>query len=165
MAMVGQSVSGRQACQRHPAATARCRRYGTESRTFTRSWNDQRGTLPVEAQLNDISSPAFLPDELLARCLGKTDLMKRILCKFRETFVKDYELLENGVEQYDIDHVALVAHRLKGAAANIGAPVIREIATTIEKKAREKSLDGTKELLQILHTEWQRFSECIGEFV
>ena len=119
----------------------------------------------MEAQLNDISSPAFRPDELLARCLGKTDLMKRILGKFRETFGKDYELLESGVEQHNTDDVALVAHRLKGAAANIGAPVIRDIATSIEKRARERSLDGTKELLQVLQTEWQRFSASIGEFV
>jgi HPt (histidine-containing phosphotransfer) domain-containing protein len=119
--------------------------------------------LTVEAQLNEIMSPAFRPDELLARCLGKTDLMKRILGKFRETFTKDYGLLEAAVQQVNAADVALVSHRMKGAAANIGAPAIRDVAATIEDKARQQSLKGCKELLQVLQSEWTRFLDSIHE--
>ena len=119
--------------------------------------------LPVEAELKEILSPAFRPDELLARCLGRTDLMKRILGKFRGTFVKDYDLLEAAVEQANAADVALLSHRLKGAAANIGAPAIRDVAVTIEDKARQQSLEGCRELLRVLANEWTRFLDAIDE--
>ncbi len=60
---------------------------------------------------------------------------------------------------------ALVAHRVKGAAANVGAPALRDVAAAFEKKARVQSLDGAAELLQLLDTQWHRFVEATGEFV
>jgi HPt (histidine-containing phosphotransfer) domain-containing protein len=128
-------------------------------------WNARKGTFPVEAQLNAPPDTTFCPDELLARCLGKSELMKRVLCRFGDTFAKDYDLLASAVQRSNAVEAALVAHRLKGAAANVSAPAIRDVAATIEGRAREQDWADAGHWLLQLQDEWRRFSNTVSDYL
>lgn len=75
-------------------------------------------------------------DELLARCLGNVDIAERILAKFQISVGLDLEELERGLDQQDAGAIAQVAHRIKGASANISAPALYELAAEIEQLGR-----------------------------
>ncbi len=96
-------------------------------------------------------------DELLARCLGNTGIVERILSKFQDRFGIDLNEIEQGVAQCDGVAVAQAAHRIKGASANVSAPTIYEIASEIEQLGRADRLAEVPTHVEQLRVEWARF--------
>ena len=96
-------------------------------------------------------------DELLARCMGNIDIAERILSKFQTCFSVDLTELEKGVDEHDVSSITLLAHRLKGASANVSAPALYELASEIEKLGRADRISEIPPGVQQLRTEWTRF--------
>lgn len=96
-------------------------------------------------------------DELFERCLGHLDFLERILTKFQQHFEEGLDLLEQSVEAQDVDEVVQVAHRLKGAAANVAATCLREKAAEIERLGRNGQLPEIPERVAGIRGEWHRF--------
>ena len=80
-------------------------------------------------------------DDLLHRCLGRMDIVERILQKFKRTLHKDLEELEHAVLACDIDEIAHIAHRMKGASLSVSAHELREYAQSIEASAKARQFD------------------------
>lgn len=104
-------------------------------------------------------TPVIDRQELLTRCLGDLDFAQRVLAKFQSRFDADLEELDRAVEASDLDQVTQVAHRIKGASANVAAHELRQQAASIEELARRQALPEIPVHLQDLHTEWSRFAE------
>jgi HPt (histidine-containing phosphotransfer) domain-containing protein len=105
--------------------------------------------------------PVLDVQDLTDRCLGNLALLERIVAKFESHFDHDMALLEAAVLSHDSQAVAGVAHRLKGASANVSAPGLCARAAGVEKLAREGRLAGIGTALEELRSERLRFSETI----
>jgi len=108
--------------------------------------------------------PALDPQELLARCLGNLDFAERVLAKFASRFDADLEALEAAVRSDDADQITLIAHRIKGASANVAAHGLRQQAAGIEELARQQALTEIPAQLAQLRTEWGRFAQSVATF-
>ncbi len=113
----------------------------------------------MESHLADREPSVFDREDLLARCLGKIELAERVLEKFESRFDLDFCELQQALELEDSETIARVAHRLKGASANVAAGRLRAKAARIEELARHDGLKEIPERLEGLRNEWHCFAE------
>jgi Amt family ammonium transporter len=73
---------------------------------------------------------------LFERCLGNVELMSRLLGSFEREVGADVARLEAAFAASDEARIADVAHSLKGAAANLSANTLSELAEQLEHAAR-----------------------------
>lgn len=98
-------------------------------------------------------------DKLLHRCMGNIDLVQRVLTKFEHRLPDELAELEQAVADKNAEHIARVAHRVKGTAANISAEELHRTAATITELSRAGRLvELGKYLVQLRH-DWQRYLE------
>lgn len=97
--------------------------------------------------------------ELLERCLNSFELAERILSKFEQTFTGDLALLDEAFTERSSERIAGIAHRLKGASANVAAPALAAVASELERAGRSHLLDEIPALLEDLNREWTRFQK------
>jgi HPt (histidine-containing phosphotransfer) domain-containing protein len=102
---------------------------------------------------------------LLHRCLGNIKLVERVLAKFRETGSADLEQLEHALEQLDLPAVVEIAHRFKGAASNVSALGLYELAVQIERCGCDLNRAELSALLPQLRSEWKKFLRYSEAFV
>ena len=76
----------------------------------------------------------------------------RLVGKFLTQAGEDVKELETAIREQDAARVRLVAHRLKGAAANVSAGAIREIASRLEVFGRQGDLVKASELVSLLQS-------------
>lgn len=99
-------------------------------------------------------------NQLVARCMGNTAVAQRVVCKFLQQARVDLDAIEAALRSSHADDLTSAAHRLKGAAANLSAPAIRQFASELEHPGSEPSpgdLATTFPKLQAAFTELQRF--------
>lgn len=104
----------------------------------------------------ETDKPLIEVADLLRRCMGKVDFATRMLGRFEETFAAQVEELR-GVAIEDADEVARLAHRMKGAAANIGADRLAARLSTLNELAEGEndSVAGrTQEAVDRVMTCW-----------
>lgn len=127
----------------------------------SRNTGDSESPEQSAESFNDRVLNAIDYESLLIRCVGNDDLAKRVLSKFDRSAQVELEHLEEGLVALDADTVAKRAHALKGAAANLSANSVRDIAATIESMGRRHDLDGADEQLESLKNEIQKLSHDI----
>jgi HPt (histidine-containing phosphotransfer) domain-containing protein len=94
--------------------------------------------------------PAIDHEDLLARLMGKQDLVDRVVRLFRERLPEYVRDIETAVKANDAENIKLMAHRLKGAAANVSAMPVQEQAASLEKLGLNKDLDAVPDAFQAL---------------
>jgi HPt (histidine-containing phosphotransfer) domain-containing protein len=72
----------------------------------------------------------------LARVRGREDAYRRILAKFRERADAAADAIRGAVATGRIDAATGLAHSLKGAAGNVAAVEVHELAATLETTLR-----------------------------
>lgn len=100
---------------------------------------------------------------LHARCLGRADLVEKVLGRFHESLERDVQLLERSVEQFDPDQVADWVHRLKGTAMTVSATGIQSRAEQLERLLAEGTEEQARKCLVELKTQCECLSESIAE--
>ncbi len=95
--------------------------------------------------------------DLVARCMGNLEFAEKILGKFEERLEEDLGLLENEVNQHDAAGIARVAHRLKGASANVSASRLCDVLSRLEQLGRTEQLQQVPACMDELRSEWNRF--------
>ena len=96
-------------------------------------------------------------DKLLHRCMGNMDLVQRVLAKFQHRLPAELAELEQAFADNNAEHVARVAHRVKGTAANISAEELHRTAATITELSRAGRLVELGKYLTQLRSDWQRY--------
>jgi len=71
-------------------------------------------------------------DDLLQRLMGDKDLARFIAEAFLSDAVKQIESLRVSIESREDSEIRRIAHSIKGAAANIGAPALQKAAHEME---------------------------------
>jgi HPt (histidine-containing phosphotransfer) domain-containing protein len=92
--------------------------------------HDQNSTAVSDVSLLDLKA-------LEVRCLGRIDLVERVLQTFSEQLDADLDKLEQALASGNMAEFTLVAHRIKGMSANTEARQLAQEAALTEQKARE----------------------------
>ena len=93
-------------------------------------------------------------DQLLARCLGNLEFAQRVLARFQDSFGEDLTRLEQELSSGNAEQVAGLAHRMKGAAANVGAVALARAAASVEELARGCRLQEVTPRFGRLQRQW-----------
>ena len=99
---------------------------------------------------------------LRSRCLGRADLMDKVLGRFHESLQHDLELLERAVDGFDGEQMARWAHRLKGTALTVSATGIQRRAEQFHSLLSDGRDDQARECLIELKAECTSLSEMIA---
>jgi HPt (histidine-containing phosphotransfer) domain-containing protein len=108
----------------------------------------------------DMPAPLDL-EELLARCLGRVDLMDRLLANFDETLGPQINQLEEAVQISDPPKIKSIAHRIKGAALTVSARELSKCAERLESSAVDPSSEQCANCLENVLRECERLSATI----
>jgi len=90
------------------------------------------------------SAAVFNRADFLARMMGDEELLRMIQETFLEDMPVQIKALEKLVARGEADLAAAQAHMIKGAAGNVSAGALREVAVALEKAGH----DGDKIALQ-----------------
>jgi Amt family ammonium transporter len=106
----------------------------------------------------------FDAEDLRERCLGRLALIERLLGSFEDRFWPEVERIERAAARGDREEIALAAHRLKGAAANVSAERLRNVLGQIERSSRSGRIEDVAQSLRQLRGEWERFAQRRSSF-
>jgi signal transduction histidine kinase/CheY-like chemotaxis protein/HPt (histidine-containing phosphotransfer) domain-containing protein len=99
--------------------------------------------------------------DLLERLMGDKDLAHILISGFLEDMPKQITSLVESVTMEDYSTAQRIAHTVKGAAGNIGAPSLKEAAYEVEKAAQNGDAEMVRKLLMKLETQYARLAEVI----
>jgi two-component system sensor histidine kinase/response regulator len=100
--------------------------------------------------------PIFEETTLLARLSGDRALAKQIIAGFLSDAPKQLEDLRELIEHNDVSGIDVAAHRLKGAAATVGAPGLSDLGARLQRVGQNGGAPSAPELLKALEKEFER---------
>jgi HPt (histidine-containing phosphotransfer) domain-containing protein len=116
----------------------------------------------MDSSASETEASVLALQELVDRCMGNLGLVQRVLARFESTADSDLAELERAILDQDSRTAATVAHRLKGASANVAAERLRQGAACVERLAREGQLGQIEQALESLRSEKLRFAESVA---
>jgi HPt (histidine-containing phosphotransfer) domain-containing protein len=96
-------------------------------------------------------------EDLVERCMGNIDLANRLLDQSQAILTEDLKLLQESCKNEDPVEIPRLAHRLKGATANIGAYELSDVFARIERHGQAGETATVRGDLLELESEWSRF--------
>jgi DNA-binding FadR family transcriptional regulator len=108
------------------------------------------GYQPLEAA--DPAAALAILQQVARIALVLTDVRTETVETFRASSASDLDLLTQALEAGQHEAVLLVAHRLKGVAATMGAERMRSVAHSLELGGHQRSLAGAMEQLRELES-------------
>lgn len=102
-------------------------------------------------------------DELSTRCLGRVELVERVLGRFQESLGSELAELESAVRGADNESVARVAHRLKGTSVTVSAHDLQACAARLEELANSGDDNGLDKVLSEVQEECARLTAYIAD--
>ena len=117
------------------------------------------GTTPVLPAVVDGTARVLDRGLLLDRLMGDQSLADQILCEFLANMPQQIALVDEALRRGCFESLWQCAHRLEGAAANVGALALLEAATQLGIAAREGDRYQIESLVERLRTESERLQE------
>jgi HPt (histidine-containing phosphotransfer) domain-containing protein len=126
---------------------------------LNRCVNATQSTVPAEQR--HPTQRLFDASELLARAGDDPTFMRELILVFAEFAADNISRLRTAVGQGDAVQIRLLAHGMKGAAANIAVPRLAHHAEVLEKAADHAAAARTEcaaleSLLEETLAEWRR---------
>jgi HPt (histidine-containing phosphotransfer) domain-containing protein len=119
--------------------------------------------MSTKQKCNCCNDTPFNLDELTARCLGRIDLVDRVLVQFQESLDQDLEQLDQAMANEDVAGIARVAHRVKGTSLTVAAHRLKDCAEELEESAAAKELERIDESLREFKQECWRVCDSISK--
>jgi len=94
--------------------------------------------------------------------LDDEEFMIELVDLFLDDMPDQLEKLRKAVEERDADSTARAAHRIKGAAGNVGADRLSQMCGDLEQSSRAKAAADSGRTLAEIEQEWGRVQ---GAFV
>jgi HPt (histidine-containing phosphotransfer) domain-containing protein len=109
-------------------------------------------------------APEGVLDEkgLLQRLMGDRDLGRALVAGFLEDFPQQMLALKECVSAKDLTVILRRAHGLKGAAATLGANLLRDAALAMEQAGKAGDLNQASQMLPRLDGEFERLKAVLG---
>ena len=110
------------------------------------------GSASGDAAAGGMGDPLNMPflfnvSELLEKFDGDQEITQSILADALTEIPKDIELLKKQCQEEDLQGIRIQAHAIKGMAANLCTPALRDIALKIETAAKNGEMSSVRELL------------------
>ena len=99
---------------------------------------DAPSSTKSEATTNN--KPVFNLEDLKRRLMGDDEIVKAVIEAFIGEMPSQLELLKQEIEASNIDGATAMAHKIKGAAANVGGEALSQVALRLESAGREGDL-------------------------
>jgi len=120
------------------------------------------------------SSPSCAPTQgsvsawdrnvLLERLMGDEELVAQLVEAAHDDLPCQVSKLKDSLAAADITTSERQAHTIKGAAANIGAEPLRNVAERTEKAARQGYLESCREALPVLEQEFEHLRREMEQY-
>jgi HPt (histidine-containing phosphotransfer) domain-containing protein len=81
---------------------------------------------------------------------------------FVETGRADFQKIESGLADNDVDQVMRSAHTIKGAAGNLGLMDISDASKVIEQNAENNTLEGLEQAVATLRTHFESITAFVN---
>lgn len=95
---------------------------------------------------------------VVERCGGVRSLAARLLRAFIIQTQEDLAAIAEAVATGNAEMLDRAAHRLKGAAGNLGLETCRQIVAELEERCRAGRIDGIEPLAQSIQAEANRIA-------
>ncbi|MDB5357822.1 MAG: integral rane sensor hybrid histidine kinase [Phycisphaerales bacterium] len=89
-------------------------------------------------------------ESLLHRCRGKASLAERLLAQFEQQLAAQVDALHESLERRDGEVLTRTAHTVKGAAANMSAGHLSDVAGELERLGAAADFDAAAKSLELL---------------
>jgi two-component system sensor histidine kinase/response regulator len=109
------------------------------------------------------TTPPLDCESLSERFMGDWDFVQVILGKFQEQVGTDLEQLEQNLLQHNAQQTAALAHRIKGAAANVSAVEVSRLAAELEAMGRAADLEQAGDRLARIKVECRRLNDFVED--
>ena len=106
-----------------------------------------------------------IPEDLLSRCAGQAAICRRVVQKYVQQMESDVVALADLINHERASELAKLAHRMKGASANVAAAKLYSLATKIEQLANQDDLSPIKSAFLDLQREWTEYERLTKQFV
>jgi two-component system, sensor histidine kinase and response regulator len=103
------------------------------------------------------AAPPLDRRQLINRCLGRIELAERLIASFQTRFPNEAGQIERALAEGDEPNLVRLIHQLKGAAANVSAPALHALLTTMEHSARNGDRPAVVESMSGLYRAWDQF--------
>jgi len=107
------------------------------------------------------SSTPINTADVLKRCRQNPRIVVKLLESFGREAPRSLEQLSQAIVSGDLDQVAHSAHSLKGAAANVSAEALADLARELEEKTKNQDLEGAAAYVDLLQVELNRCIEFL----
>jgi len=107
--------------------------------------------------------PVFNPEELVARLSGDQRLAREVVAGFLADAPAQLLALKEWIALGDAKNVGLTAHTLKGAAATVAAPALRDRCVEIQQAAVAGNLPDAASALTLLMQQFERFEMALNQ--
>ncbi len=111
------------------------------------------------------ADPGFDPSVLLRRLMGDEELTRGVLEEFGNRIPSEIATLEDHLTAGDAPTVERLAHTVRGAAANLGAPAVVELALEMETAAGAGDLESVRARLPDLKANIDRVRASIDDLL
>ncbi|MDD2851979.1 MAG: ATP-binding protein [Desulfuromonadaceae bacterium] len=105
--------------------------------------------------------PVFDRAGLIERLGGRDELLPKFISMFIANCAGPLQRLRTAAESGVYDDVHHLAHTIKGSAANIGAPRIKNRAMIIDEMAKNNELQDFPRQLLRLESAFEQFRNCV----
>jgi HPt (histidine-containing phosphotransfer) domain-containing protein len=106
----------------------------------------------------------FDPEDLLERLMGNAAIARRALARFLSEVPTQLRELSLALSHADREQICLVAHAMKGAAGNVSAGQLRQLAQKTQSLAEAGELTAVGELLPEIEGCFERFRGMAEKF-
>ena len=101
-------------------------------------------------------------DTALERFMGREELYKRFLVKFLAD--ENFNQLEENIGDENVEEAFKCAHTLKGLCGNLGFDNLLEEDAQIVEILRSGSIEGVKELFEVLSEKYHTLCDTIRKY-
>ena len=120
---------------------------------------------PIPPAAPEAQSSVFEPEQLMERLMGDEDLARRLVRRFLTDMPAQLAALSSAIGSQDRSTGLLLAHSIRGAAANVGGNSISRAASLIETAVREGDMGKAEELLPGLGNEFHQTRGALANFI
>lgn len=118
---------------------------------------DQQNTV----QLNKTDLERFDRQDFLKRIMGDEALAQELIQGYMEALPEEITKLENAIAVAESHQAGELAHKIKGAAANMSCQKLRKIAADMERAGKEDDLPALQELVPRLREEFDQLIKLL----
>ncbi|MEN6665749.1 MAG: response regulator [Phycisphaerae bacterium] len=101
--------------------------------------------------------------DLRQRCLNSVEFMEKMLAKFADSIPGEMDKLDAAAAAGNMTETRRLAHSIKGAAANLSAPMLRQAALAVEQAAQAGDAAGAAAAMPPLREELTRCLNAVAE--